>query len=193
MAGIIDFDTSHYWGSSGGVFRAITSSIIELLPNTDSAIRVRGFLNDAIDSNLMYVNFADDFDPGMKADFAEALWRHCNDPKTLDPSLFAEPEFHPGYLARLFQLLCMVEGDLEIASAVTAMKLMDLPALENVANRGMAAKLADDLQWIEAKRLRDGLTESEEIHANVIRRNWAWAMTIENHATALLMRWKIGI
>ena len=108
MAGIIDFKVGA-WNSSGGAFRAMAKGVIEHLLNDEASTRVREALREAVDSNLLYLDFGRDFEERMHAAFESALQRYLADVKARGAAGCPAPDLYPGFVERLNELAAMIE------------------------------------------------------------------------------------
>jgi hypothetical protein len=110
MAGNIVFDESCSWDVSGGTFRRLARGVIELTKSQSSADRLRQVLCDALDSNLMYVDFDRDIGLAMGQVFCDAVAMHLQLTIESGPDSHPNPELFDGYVAQVKRLLQLIHS-----------------------------------------------------------------------------------
>jgi hypothetical protein len=108
MAGTIDFEDGS-WGASGGTFRSMAIGVIANLPATDSGLRTKSVIEAAVESNLMHLDFDQDFDAQMKEAFTRSLQAYLASVESDGAESLDNPALFVGHVNKLKELLQAVQ------------------------------------------------------------------------------------
>jgi len=85
------------------------------LDSNDASLAVKAALDEAVDSNLMYIDFETDLQPSARAAFRAALHQYRDRLIRSGPSALANPELFDGHVQRMQELSALVDQAVALA------------------------------------------------------------------------------
>jgi hypothetical protein len=114
MAGRIVFKAGT-WNCSGGSFRAMAEGVAAQLESDEPSIAVRSVLDEAIASNVMFIDFDGDLQPAARAAYSTALQRYRDQLSASGPVALANPALFDGHVERMQELSKLINQAMSAA------------------------------------------------------------------------------